>query len=112
VSPRLAFGKPDAAYLLADLTVSGSGIDDCEVRLVTTLVELSVYGSFDTDIRTDICMDIHVNGERVRTSILTSPFDHLLGYPHGYPCQIIRATDSSTREALRLAPLGLQGETR
>jgi len=50
-------------------------------------------------------MDIHVNGQKVRTSIrISSPGGHLLGYSLGYPggcpCRIICATDSSTRDFL------------
>jgi len=59
----------------------------------------TVRSKFYKDIRT---VDIHVNSQGVRTSIrISSPYEPLIGYPHGYrcgyPCRIIRATDSSIR---------------
>jgi len=53
------------------------------------------------DICTDIRTDIYVNGQRVRTSTqISSRSGHLLGYPCGCLCQIIRATYSAVRPGI------------
>jgi len=72
---------------------------------LTSLVELSVARMIRHEHPHGYPCGYPSNGHGVRISVwMSAPSDYLHGHPYGYPCgcsyRIIRATDSSTRDAV------------